>query len=222
MLLASYPYLGMSLALLLLLLGGLLVRPEARRLALLSGLLQAPLGFLSVFFVPDYWAPARLFAFGAGPEDLLFSFSAGGLVWFIASSSSSHRLEVEIAAGRILRRYAAFALPGVAAGALLWWSGVGPMHATFAVGAVAVAILARRQRWALPLSAAGAVGFALLYAAVLKGAYLLWPAFPEQWSTAGAWGLSVWGLPLEEIVWAAGGGAAWPLFMAELTGARRV
>ncbi|HSM52307.1 MAG TPA: hypothetical protein VLA75_12975, partial [Thermoanaerobaculia bacterium] len=61
-----------------------------------------------------------------------------------------------------------------------------------------------------------------LYAAVLKGAYLLWPAFPEQWSTAGAWGLSVWGLPLEEIVWAAGGGAAWPLFMAELTGARRV
>lgn len=220
--LARFPYLGMSLALFLLLLAGLLARPRQRKLTLLSAALQAPFGLLSVFFVPDYWEPARVFSFGtgAGVEDLLFSFASGGLAWLLATSLLDARIEAEIEPRKVLVRFAAFAVPGLATGVLLWWSGFGPMNATIVVAAVATTVLAWRQRGDLRLSAAGAVGFGLLYPAVLKGAYELWPHFPDQWSSAGAWGLSVWGLPLEEIVWAVGGGAVWPLFVAYLVDAR--
>lgn len=220
--LARFPYLGMSLALFLLLLAGLLARPHQRKLTLLSAALQAPFGLLSVFFVPDYWKPARVFSFGtgAGVEDLLFSFASGGLIWLLAISLSGARIEAGIEPRKVLVRFAAFAVPGVATGALLWWSGLGPMDATIAIAVVAAAVLAWRQRGVLYLSAAGALGFGLLYPAVLKCAYTLWPLFPDQWSSAGAWGLSVRGLPLEEIVWAVGGGAVWPLFVAYLVDAR--
>lgn len=220
--LARFPYLGMSLALFGLLLAGLLARPRQRKLALLSASLQAPFGLLSVFFVPDYWAPVRLFSLGdgAGVEDLLFSFSAGGLAWLLATSPSGPRIEAAIEPRRVLVRFAAFAVPGVAAGALLWRSGLGPMGAALAVAVVSAAVLAFRQRGLLCLSAAGGAGFGILYSLVLAGAYALWPRFADQWTAAGSWGVSVLGLPLEEVVWATGGGAVWPLFVAWLVDAR--
>jgi len=220
--LARFPYLVMSLALSFLLLAGLLVWPRQRKLTLLSAALQAPFGLLSVFFVPDYWEPERVFSLGsgAGAEDILFSFASGGLTWLLAVSLSGARIEADIEPRMVLARFSAYAVPGVTAGALLWWRGLGPMDATIAVAVVAAATLAWRQRSVLRLSAAGALGFGILYPAVLKGAYTLWPLFPDQWSSTGSWGLSVWGLPLEEIVWAAGGGAVWPLFVAYLVDAR--
>lgn len=217
--LASYPYLGMSLALTLLFAVGLLARPAERQLALWSAALQMPLGFLSVFFVPAYWQPARLFVLGAGPEDLLFSFASGGLVWLFAAPPGG-RLERAVEPRTIARRYAAFAVPGVAAGALLVGWGLGPMSATVVVGLAAAAVLVRRQRHLLRLALAGAVGFGLLYPAVLALAGRLWPHFPGQWSESGSWGLRLAGLPLEEVVWALGGGAVWPLFVAFLVDAR--
>lgn len=219
---ARFPYLGMSLALFFLLLAGLLARPRERKLALLSATLQAPFGLLSVFFVPDYWMPVRVFSLGdgAGVEDLLFSFSSGGLAWLLAASLLGSRIEAAIEPRKVLVRFAAFAVPGVVAGALLWKSGLGPMDAALAVAVVSAAVLAFRQRGLLHLSAAGGAGFGILYSAVLKGAYALWPRFADQWSAAGSWGLSVLGLPLEEVVWATGGGAVWPLFVAYLVDAR--
>lgn len=220
--LERFPYLGMSLALFGLLLAGLLARPRERRLALLSATLQAPFGFLSVFFVPEYWNPVRVSSLGtgAGVEDILFSFSSGGLAWLLAASLSGSRIEAAIEPGKVLVRFAAFAVPGVAAGALLWKSGIGSMNATLAVAVVSAAVLAFRQRGLLRLSAAGGAGFGILYSLVLAGAFTLWPHFADQWSTARSWGLSVLGLPLEEIVWATGGGAVWTLFVAWLVDAR--
>lgn len=219
--LARFPYLGMSLALFGLLLAGLLARPRERRPALLSAALQAPFGFLSVFFVPDYWTPVRLFSLGdgAGLEDLLFSFSSGGLAWLLAVCLSGARIEVSIEPRKVLARFAAFAVPGVAAGALLWGSGLGPMAATLAVAVVSAAVLAWRRRGLLRLAAAGGAGFGVLYSAVLEGAFALWPRFADQWPAASR-GPSVLGLPLEEVVWATGGGAVWTLFVAHLVDAR--
>jgi hypothetical protein len=220
-LLERFPYLGMSLALFGLLLAGLLACPRERRRALLSAALQAPFGLLSVFFVPDYWTPVRVFSLGdgAGVEDLLFSFSSGGLAWLLATSLSSSRIEAAIEPRKVLTRFAAFAVPGVTAGALLWRGGLGPMDAALAVAVVSAAVLAFRQRGLLRLSAAGGVGFGILYSAVLKGAYTLWPRFADQWAAASR-ELTVLGLPLEEVVWATGGGAVWPLFVAHLVDAR--
>jgi len=220
MALSTYPYLGMSLAMLVLLLGGTLAHPRQRRMALLSGALQAPLGFLSVFFVPGYWVPNRLTVFGAGVEDLLFSFASGGLVWLLATVPLGRGGDGTLEPRRIFGRYAAFALPSIGAGALLWWLGFGAMNATFVVGSAATLVLAWRHRRALHLSLVGALGFGILYGTILKGSYWLWPEFPAQWTAAGSWGIEVWELPLEEIAWAAGGGAAWPLFVTDLTASR--
>jgi hypothetical protein len=80
------------------------------------------------------------------------------------------------------------------------------------MAALGILTLSRRRLWPIPLF--GSISFALLYIVVLEAAYTLWPHFLAQWTADRLWGLSVLGMPAEEVVWAFSFGGVWPLLMA--------
>ncbi len=63
------------------------------------------------------------------------------------------------------------------------------------------------------ISLRGMASFLALYVIVLKVSFVLAPAFLEQWNREAMLGY-VGGMPLNEILWAAAFGAAWPAMMA--------
>ena len=82
----------------------------------------------------------------------------------------------------------------------------------------AVILWRRRELW--PLTLAGAAGYVLVYVAVLKLWHVVVPSFGAQWNREALWGPAVFGVPLDEVAWAAAFGLAWPLFAAYLFDAR--
>lgn len=209
-----YPYLASCLILLQILLVALALDSARRHLAVLSGLLSSPYALLSVFFVPEYWAPVRTTRLAASPEDFIFSFATGGIVWLLASWPLRRRFTHRLDWARFLGRYLECVVPGVTIGWLCFVSGLGVM-ASAIVGIAAVwGVLLWRCGGLWPLSAAGAFGFALFYAVLMVAAVVVWPDLHLHWNAANLWGPRLLGVPVEEIAWALAYGAVWPLFMA--------
>mgnify|MGYP003587757221 CR=1 FL=1 len=221
----EHPYLASSLILAAQAALALVLLPRARGRALVSGLLVTPSSLLSFAFVPDYWRPARVAALVVGPEDLLFSFSTGVLVWLVAERFGGRRLLLQgprpLSLDPVVRRHFRWSLPFLAVFLLSWAAGVRPMNATLLASAVVLARLAGRTRGAWPLALAGALGFTALHAATLHVSFAAWPHFADQWSRESLWGVSLGAIPAEELAWAAAFGAVWPLTLADAFGARR-
>jgi hypothetical protein len=79
-------YLFMSLVGLVIFIIAYLLSPEnQRRPMMLSGLLSVPWSLTSISFVPDYWHPERVLTFLTGIEDIMFSFTGGGIVWLLST-----------------------------------------------------------------------------------------------------------------------------------------
>lgn len=218
----TYPYLLCSL-----LLGGgfallLSLAPARHRTAaLVSGALMTPFAFTSVLVVPEYWDPVRWRSFGAGVEDLLLSFSGGGTIWLFGALLSPWAWTLRLQKARVVRRLALAAASGMAPAPLfhyVWgWKPMSTMLACF--GLVSLGILLKRTGyWRIAVPAA--LGHGIWYLAVLKGLYLLFPAFMQQWNPAGLWGPTFWGLPLDEIAWGFAVGFSWALVAAYLFDAR--
>lgn len=55
------------------------IRNDLRKGMLFSSLLSAPLGLTEIFFIPWYWNPKTLFNLVPGIESILFAFSVGGI-----------------------------------------------------------------------------------------------------------------------------------------------
>lgn len=221
-LLSAYPYLALSLALLIIFVAGLIVFQGQRRLMLLSGLLSSPYALASISFVPEYWNPVRVANFLTGPEDIIFSFANGGIVWLLSIWLVQRRITLSLQTGRLLRRYIACTSSGVAFILVCRFSGLGVMTSVMvSVVVLGVLLLWRRgELWPLPV--AGAIGFTLLYLVLAGAVSVIWPDFLLQWNADNLWGPSLLRLPLEEVVWAFGYGAVWPLLMAYVFDARLV
>jgi hypothetical protein len=73
--------------------------------------------------------------------------------------------------------------------------------------------LIRRRPELRPLALVGMASFTLLYTTLLRLTWWLSPAFASDWNWADLCGLTAIGVPLEEILWAAGYGAVWPLML---------
>jgi hypothetical protein len=220
--LSAYPYLAWSLVLMAAVGAGFAVCPaRQRRPMLLSGLLAAPLALVSSSaFVPDYWKPVCIAQFLASPEDILFSFASGGIVWLMAAGFLRTRMAVDVRPKRLVRRYLLCTVLGLVLSLGCVLSGARPMTAAIVVGlGLGVALLWRRSDlW--PMAMAGLVGFGAFYSAWLCGVSFATPWFCDQWNAEGLWGPRLRGIPLEEYVWGAGFGAVWPVFAAYLFDAR--
>lgn len=212
---STYPYLIISLVLFALFFLCFLIAKKQRKPMFLSALLSAPFGFLSVFFIPAYWQPIRIGEWGgAGIEDIIFSFSNGGIVWFLVTWPIRTRLSVDIQIKRMLRRYLTFSILGISFGLILLFLGFDPMHGTLLGIAIMAIILLqmRRKLWLLPVI--GAICFGLTYTIMCSVVFALNPDFLLQWNLKTlSWGYYL-GVPLEEIIWSIAFGAVWPLLVA--------
>jgi len=218
--LETYPYLlWASLMLLALVIVCFNSTGPHRRVTMISALATPP---FTAFFgcIPGYWTPKRIVAWVVSPEDFIFAVAAGGLSWSLAGFLWRCRLTLAFQARTSAWRLAIVllsAVPSLVAAMLLK---VRPMTATLLpVGFVVALILGiRRDLWRLAL--AGMLGYALVHAAMLVAAFVITPGFAHAWIATDLWGPTVWRIPLDEIVWSAAFGAAWPLFVAYILDVR--
>ncbi|MBN2371624.1 MAG: hypothetical protein JXO72_14170 [Vicinamibacteria bacterium] len=210
-------YFSACLALVFLALLSLLVFAGHRNTSVISGALSLPCGLYAIFFVPEYWDPVRVFRWfiDVGPEDFLFSFANGCLVWLLCVMPlGKRRPRFEISAHPLLLRYGTCCgifIPALFIGPVL---GMGVMT-SFLVASSAVVIVAlcrNPKLWVFSLS--GASLFPLFYFLVTAALFALKPSFLDEWNLVQLSGVRVLRVPLEEILWAFGYGCGWCTVMA--------
>ena len=209
----TYPYLMLSLTMFGIFMIGLGVCPrQFRPTMILSGALAAPFALTSALVVPEYWNPARVAVFLAGPEDIVFTFASASIAWLASVWLLRHRITLLPRPRRMIWRYIGGAVGGLVVGGIGCRLGGSPNTATVAAFSALTLIILWRRRWFWSLAFAGSLGYAILYVSVLKIWYVLVPDFVAQWNSRALWGPVIFGLPLDEIIWAAAFGAAWPVF----------
>lgn len=207
-----FPYFGWSISLFLISLLLIFLFPRQRRFMILSGIFSLPFSLFSVAFIPEYWNPEKIGGLLIGIEDMLFSFSTGCIAWIIASLISKLNFNFNSRPSSVLKRYLIVSTSGIILGLLLWSSDMYIMTATiFVITIVGVVLLFYYKRlWFFLLS--GAIGFTIFYMVLIYLIMSFWPRFVFQWSSGCLSGIVVFGIPLEEIIWAFVFGAVWPIF----------
>lgn len=188
---------------------------SARRELVCSGLSSAPSALLSILFIPSYWQPSHLLAWRVGPEDLLFSFASGVLVWALAAYKGPH-LPAELDWLGAARRYL---LVGAAFGTtwmMLLRSGVRVMDAACLAALVILAYLVLRAPRAWRLALRGGALFGFFYAGAVIACFLVAPEFADGWQGANLSGFQIGPAPAEELLWGFTYGSVWPPLCAFL------
>jgi len=210
---ATYTYLWFSLLLLVICLALLSFNRKGRNEVLISAALSGPLGFLSIFFVPDYWDPVRLVEFGTGLEDLIFSFAGGGIVWAsvrICCGLASHR---KIDRQRLLLTYLTTIALGLMLAKVLHHIGLPPMTITYLGFLVTLSVFLSLRPDLSRLSMVGAACYGSIYTFFCILCFRISPDFLNQWTLDSLSGYLVSGVPVEEIAWSFGFGAVWSLII---------
>jgi hypothetical protein len=200
---STYPYLLAVLAGLPPVALAFVAFADQRRMMGVSGLLLAALTPLGVFFEGDYWNATRLGGGPVGIEDFLMGFSIGSLVWLAATLPVRREVTTSITPRRFAVR---FLCVFVAASALLntlQFLGIAIMTAALIVQAVAVAALLAIGPGLWRLAGASALLYAPYYCLVLYLVSMLADGFfYKLWSGTALWPVRLYGLPLQEILWA--------------------
>lgn len=172
-----------------------------------------PLALTSFLFVPQYWTPPSLFDLDAhirvGIEDFLWAGAVGG----IASVVGEIVLKERLAAHRKERRkkhYAPFIVM-LAVFLILWRlypnKNIYSTAIAFAACAVVVAFL---RSDLIPTMFVGAAVFTVLYLLLFVYFLALYPDFIERYyNLSNISGIRLLGVPIEELMFAATGGAVW-------------
>jgi Lycopene cyclase len=187
-------------------------------------LIATPLALTSILFVPQYWTPPSLFDLDqkirVGIEDFLWAAAVGG----IASTVGEILLAEKLAAvrkSRHKRNYGPFFLViGIFVALELWHTNktMDNTIVSFAVGAVALACL---RRDLIPLMLVSTASFALLYFLLFLCVLALYPEFVERfYNLPNLLGVYLWGVPIEELLFASTGGAIWSVAYEYLNGYR--
>ncbi len=176
-------------------------------------LIAAPMALTSILFVPQYWMPPSLLDLDqkirVGIEDFLWAAAVGG----IASVAGEILLKERLAAirrSRHKRHYAPFVLVVMLFVALEFWYHNKTMDNTiisFTVGALVVAYL---RRDLIPLMLTSTASFTVVYFVLFLWVLLLYPQFVQRfYNLPNLLGIYVHGVPIEELLFAATGGAIW-------------
>ncbi len=212
-----YNYLACTLLLLLLFSIGLTISPQQlRKTAIWSAILSVPTSVTSILFVPDYWDPRRIIGQVIGMEDMIFSFTTGGIAWLTAVWSLRHRINWIFHGKKISIRFAKLVLGGSIVNLVFLFLGVGIMNSVvIAIMAVGAWVLFKRKDyWIIGVN--GVISFSAFYFGFVSIAFALFPEFLDQWNAEMLFGLYVGKVPFEEILWAFACGCAWPLIIAFL------
>lgn len=211
-----YPYLVWSLLLLGSCLTGFYFFSRERKKILISAFLSMPAACTAILFVPEYWKPARIALFSIGIEDLIFSFATGGIVWFLVSFSVGRDFSYSISLSTVVKRYSILLALGLSLMYFLYGSTKWDVMAEAIVGIIIAGLILlvrfRFKPWRIAV--AGSMLFTLYYLIITIFVLKLFPHMKLYWNNSHLWGISVFNVPLGEIVWAFFFGAVWPLAMA--------
>ena len=176
-------------------------------------LIAAPVALTSLMFVPQYWTPPSLFNLDqnirVGIEDFLWAAAVGGIAAIVGEISLEERLG-SIRKSRHKRHYAPFV---VAIGVFLalefglHWK---TMTSTIATLAICALVLAYLRRDLILLMLVSAASFTVLYLVLFLIVLAFYPEFVRRYyNLPNLLGIYVHGVPIEELLFAAAGGAVW-------------
>jgi len=202
----------------------LLLGTRYRRQSLWGSVVSAPFALTSILFIPQYWTPPSLFNLDArykvGMEDFLWAAAVGGIASVIGEIALEERLTRSRQEKR-KRHYAPFLVLGILLVVLqLWHPGktIYNMIAALSVCALVLLLLRPDLCW---LQAIGAVTFTVLYWMLFELLLRLYPNFiPQFYTIKNLLGIYVLGVPIEELLFAASGGAVWSVAYEYLQGYR--
>jgi hypothetical protein len=211
----TYPYLAGCFFAVLLFIACILLSKEQRRPMLLSSLLFTPFALTAIILVPSYWRPKLFWDLVVGVEDVIFCFFNGGIVWLGSVYFMKDRLLLPGKFRPLMTRYIKYILYGSIACSVLFLMGFGFLWSTLGVLYILGFMLLYTQRRLWPLALCGTGTFLAIYSLILKLMFSSWPHFIRQWNLPSLSGF-IFGMPVEELVWALGFGFTWPLFMAHV------
>jgi len=176
-------------------------------------LIAAPLALTSFLFVPQYWTPPSLFDLDqkirVGLEDFLWAAAVGGIAAVVGELFLRERLAA-LRKSRHKRHYGPFVLVVVIFGVLELWHPNKTMNNTIISFAIAALVLAYLRRDLIPLMVVGTVVFTVLYFVLFLCVLALYPQFVQRYyNLPNLLGIFVVGVPIEELLFAATGGAIW-------------
>ncbi len=175
-------------------------------------------GLTEPLFVPEYWSPPSLFDLalrtGFDIEALLFAFAVGGLAAVIyeavfktrhqpVSSSEQHE-------GRHKYHWFIVVSGPVLFFALAFFSGLNPIYSAFIAMFTGGFLILYCRPDLMPKMLVSAFMFGIIYFVSFLFLMFLYPSFVNQvWNIKVLSGIMVFGIPLEELVFAFGFGFLW-------------
>jgi hypothetical protein len=191
--------------------------PSHRQTMRWASLFTLPFGLTEPLFVPEYWNPPSLFDLaqrtGFDLESLIFTFAIGGVAAVLYSVLT--RRGARIVPSREMHKplhrhhYKALAAPFIAFPVLylLPWNPIYAGIAAMAIGALATMLCRpdlKTKTWI------GGLLFLGYYAIFLLGLEWTAPGYIARvWNLAALSGVLVFGMPLEELLWAVAFGLYW-------------
>ena len=187
-------------------------------------LICAPLALTNILFIPQYWTPPSLFnldqRFRVGIEDVLWAGAVGG----IASAIGEIFLKERLAARRKQprkRHYFPFAILVAVFLVLEFFRPNKTIYNTIIAFTVCALIVAVLRSDLILTMLVGALDFTLLYFALFVYFLLLYPDFIQRfYNVPNLLGIYVWKVPIEELLFAASGGAVWSIAYEYVMGYR--
>jgi len=176
-----------------------------------------PFGLSEPLFVPEYWSPPSLFNLslntGFDIESLIFCFGIGGVACVLYNAITGKRFKPVSREYRILPLHKhhrlAILAPFISFPALYFlpWNPIYPGIVAMAIGAAANVLCRpelKTKTWT------GGVLFTVYYLIFLEGLNLISPGYLDRvWNLDALTGITVFDLPLEELLFAFTFGMYW-------------
>ncbi|MGB7181726.1 MAG: lycopene cyclase domain-containing protein [Burkholderiaceae bacterium] len=193
------------------------VFPVHRRQMMLASLFTAPFGLTEPLFVPEYWSPPSLFDLairtGFDIESVIFSFGIGGIGAVLYNLITRQQPACALLTQRRHphHRYHLLALtiPFLSFPVLYFlpWNPIYPAIVAMALGAFTT-IQCRPDL--LKKTGVGGLVFLAYYIVFLIGLEWIAPGYIQRvWNLGALSGLSIIGMPIEELAFAVAFGAYW-------------
>jgi hypothetical protein len=187
-------------------------------------LISAPMALTSILFVPQYWTPPSLFDLDqkirVGIEDVLWAAAVGGIASVVAEILLKERLSA-LRKGVRKRHFAPFIVVVVVFVVLQSWHPGKTIYNTIIAFAIGTAVIAVLRSDLIPTMLTGALSFALLYFALFLIFLFLYPGFIQRYyNIPNLLGIYILGVPIEELLFAATGGAIWSVAYEYVQGYR--
>jgi hypothetical protein len=187
-------------------------------------LIATPMALTSILFVPQYWTPPSLFNLDqkirVGIEDFLWAAAVGGIASVVGELLLKEGLATMRSRAR-KRHYAPFVVIAVVFISLELWHPHKTMYNTIIAFAAGVVVIAFLRSDLVPLMLISALSFTALYFFLFLCLLFLYPDFVHRfYNIPNLLGIYVLGVPIEELLFAATGGAIWSVAYEYVQGYR--